>query len=452
MPANHLPKRIRQLAGRRRPHAFGAIVLVSAVGHAGPPCADEWTITPTPNVGDSVTRLTSVTSRSAGDAWAVGLWRDVSGVHGPLALRWNGAAWNETTLPSTAHLGTAPDAAGVEAAPNGDIWVVGGVFAGYPYDNRPLVLRWRGGSWDLVEAVTLRPQTEHPFGPRGGSLVEAAALAHDDIWAVGQAAGFGDAAATTVPLAVHWDGSTWTDVNVPRVANRHHELSDVVAISSDDVWAVGDYRNIGGQFRAVTYHWDGAQWSHVHSPIEDLLSSGLEDIAATGPDDVWALGNASGFGVVVMRWNGAQWNLMPAPPNSGGSLIAVGTNEVWASGWDGFWRWNGTAWEAIAAAVPGATYVIRNGGMEVAEGGGIWCVGFSTLEDGITSSTLAERLTVGTLPGDANGDSAVNFADLNIVLSQFGQSGVSLAGDVTGDGSVNFADLNLVLSNYGFAC
>lgn len=452
MPANHLANRIRPLAHHRRSHAFGALVLVSAVGRAGPPCADEWTITPTPNVGDSVTRLTSVTSRSADDAWAVGLWRDASGVHGPLALHWNGSAWSETALPPTAHLGTSPDAAGVEAASNGDIWVVGSVFAGYPYDNRPLVLRRRGSTWDVVEAVTLRPQTVYPFAARGGSLAEAAALAPDDIWAVGQGAGFGDAGATTVPLAVHWNGSSWTDVDVPRVANRHHELSDVVAISTDDVWAVGDYRNIGGQFRAVTYHWDGEQWSHVPSPIEDLLSSGLEDIAATGPDNVWAIGSASGVGVVVMRWDGAQWSLMPAPPNYGGSLVVTGPNEVWASGWDGFWRWNGSAWDAVPVAVPGATYVLRNGGMEIVEGGDIWCVGFTTLEDGITSSTLAERFTAGTLPGDANGDNTVNFADLNIVLSQFGQSGAGLAGDVNRDGSVNFADLNLVLSAFGSAC
>ncbi len=428
------------------------VVLAPAGALAGAPCA-EWSSLPTPNVGDSVTRLTSVSALSADDAWAVGLWRDVSGVHGPLALRWNGAAWSQAALPETAHLGSSPDTAGVEAASNGDVWVVGSVFAGYPYDNRPLVLRWRNGSWDSVEAVTLRPQTVHPFAPRGGRLTEAAALAPDDIWAVGQAAGFGDAGATMVPLAVHWDGSGWTDVEVPRIANRHHELTDVVAISADDVWAVGDYRNIGGSFRAVTYHWDGAGWSHVPSPIEEFPSSGLEDVVATGPNDVWALGSASGVGVVVMHWDGDQWSLVPSPPNSGGSLAAVGPDEVWASGWDGFWRWDGSVWNEAPAAAPGSTYVIRNGGMEIVAARSVWCVGYWTLEDGITSSTLAELLAAtGLLAGDANGDHVVNFADLNIVLSQFGQSGPGLAGDVTGDGSVNFADLNVVLSAFGATC
>jgi len=57
-------------------------------------------------------------------------------------------------------------------------------------------------------------------------------------------------------------------------------------------------------------------------------------------------------------------------------------------------------------------------------------------------------------PGDANGDEGVTYTDINLVLSQFGQSGPvgSLAGDVTGDGAVNFTDLNIVLSAFNSAC
>ncbi len=51
--------------------------------------------------------------------------------------------------------------------------------------------------------------------------------------------------------------------------------------------------------------------------------------------------------------------------------------------------------------------------------------------------------------GDVNGDGTVNFADLNVVLSQFGSSGAGLQGDIDGDGTVGFSDLNIVLSNFG---
>jgi hypothetical protein len=56
--------------------------------------------------------------------------------------------------------------------------------------------------------------------------------------------------------------------------------------------------------------------------------------------------------------------------------------------------------------------------------------------------------------GDANGDGSVTFADLNLVLANFGAAGVpgAVPGDVNRDGVVNFADLNLTLSNFGVAC
>jgi hypothetical protein len=52
-------------------------------------------------------------------------------------------------------------------------------------------------------------------------------------------------------------------------------------------------------------------------------------------------------------------------------------------------------------------------------------------------------------PADLNTDGAIDFTDLNIVLSAWGQSGPDLAGDVDGDGFVGFADVNAVLSGYG---
>ncbi len=62
---------------------------------------------------------------------------------------------------------------------------------------------------------------------------------------------------------------------------------------------------------------------------------------------------------------------------------------------------------------------------------------------------LAYRVGCDSIPGDVNGDGVVNFADLNIVLSNFGQTGAGIPGDADGDGDVDFADLNIVLSNFG---
>ena len=60
-------------------------------------------------------------------------------------------------------------------------------------------------------------------------------------------------------------------------------------------------------------------------------------------------------------------------------------------------------------------------------------------------------------PGDANLDGAVNFADLSVLLSNFGQFSLPpfpavRDGDVNADHRVDFTDLSIVLANFGQVC
>ncbi|MCA9310045.1 MAG: hypothetical protein KDA21_02505, partial [Phycisphaerales bacterium] len=58
-----------------------------------------------------------------------------------------------------------------------------------------------------------------------------------------------------------------------------------------------------------------------------------------------------------------------------------------------------------------------------------------------------------TCAGDADGDNAVTFADLNLILAEWGNAVEPWSmGDVTGDGLVNFADINLTLDAWGEGC
>ena len=58
-------------------------------------------------------------------------------------------------------------------------------------------------------------------------------------------------------------------------------------------------------------------------------------------------------------------------------------------------------------------------------------------------------VTLTVLPGDANVDGTTNGTDLNIMLSNYNQTGMDWAqGDFNGDGTVNGSDLNTILSNY----
>ena len=61
-----------------------------------------------------------------------------------------------------------------------------------------------------------------------------------------------------------------------------------------------------------------------------------------------------------------------------------------------------------------------------------------------------EQCETTTCPGDTDGNNAVDLADLNNVLFNFGGPGP--LGDVNSSGGVDLADLNLVLFNFGTSC
>ncbi|MCA9310353.1 MAG: hypothetical protein KDA21_04055, partial [Phycisphaerales bacterium] len=76
-----------------------------------------------------------------------------------------------------------------------------------------------------------------------------------------------------------------------------------------------------------------------------------------------------------------------------------------------------------------------------------------TLTDLVGSGTLTLSDGLPRCPLDANCDNLVNFFDLELILTQWGQPTPNgYAGDLSGDGFVNFADLNEVLEAWGEGC
>ncbi len=79
---------------------------------------------------------------------------------------------------------------------------------------------------------------------------------------------------------------------------------------------------------------------------------------------------------------------------------------------------------------------------------------FQTQDALLLVDNISMRGYFRTCSGDANGNGAVTFEDLNAVLSNFGVSAAAgfPTGDVTNDQAVNFADLNATLSAFGASC
>ena len=130
-------------------------------------------------------------------------------------------------------------------------------------------------------------------GNRLDELMGVDAASGTDAWAVGWDAS-ADAPDLRLPLAVHWDGSAWTQTPMPALEGLSTELSGVATTAADQAWAVGTTRNpITLRDRFVVYRWNGVEWAIVRRGPETGARSTLHAISAAAPNDIWAVGISS---------------------------------------------------------------------------------------------------------------------------------------------------------------
>ena len=145
-------------------------------------------------------------------------------------------------------------------------------------------------------------------------------------------------------------------------------LSDIDAVASDDIWAVGTRFTKAFDDRTLTLHWNGTTWSRVASPNAGPASAAndLVSVSAVGTDDVWAVG-LRGLKSLALHWDGTAWAVVASPTPEGiadlAAVVALATDDVWAVG--GFVdhtanavrtlveHWDGTGWSVVASANKG---------------------------------------------------------------------------------------------------
>ncbi len=216
----------------------------------------------------------------------------------------------------------------------------------------------------------------------------------------------------------------------------------------------------GATLNASSFDWDldgdgSFETLGQPQPIRQYVSNGVYDIAMRVTDN---FGSASTDHITVTVF-GAVTDLASVAPNAGaqGQSVPVtltGVNlrnltaaHVSVSG-------SGVSVSGLASSNPDGTVVT---GLQffVAPGAALGArdvtVSNSDGSDTLVGAFTVQMSTVGCT-GDVNGDGEVDFADLNIVLGQFNQTGTGLQGDIDGDGDVDFADLNALLSVYNTSC
>ena len=274
-----------------------------------------WIETPVPQPSTlrNSQNLQDVVSIGANFAIAVGAHRPAVGASQSVAVRWDGDEWSLMDAPFV-NGGSTFEAIGRAGA---DVWTVGGKFSELPppaASGYPLAAKLEGGEWTVhfvPPRATVGSQSKNTL--RG---IEGASA--NDAWAVGFAEQSGaDDPFGPAAMAAHWNGSTWTQVDLfPLLDSTDFSgLEDLAAIATDDVWAVGyDYDLTRQLTIPLILHWDGSAWTKAAVPTFDF-SAELRAVAARGPDDVYAAGtqpDANGIPhALMLHYDGSSWSAIP---------------------------------------------------------------------------------------------------------------------------------------------
>lgn len=287
------------------------------------------------------------------------------------------------------------------------LWAVGTCHDGSPITDRHTPrLGWR----------------QHATGI-SGDLLSVAAVTTGDVWAVGTK--------NEQPLAVHWDGTSWSEVATASLepGTVGGQLAGVTAISSDDVWAVG-WRDLPiSRERTLVEHWDGHSWQIVPSPNLSTRRNELLNIVPVPghPGVQWAVGFRQRRGAtrpLVLRRRGKTWSAIRSLPRLGRGLPLVARGLLYggaATGAPGgLWlvgvsyrssgraeplvfRRGRTGWRLVQASAGGAYAREFNAATVIPGTTRLWAVGAGPLGglverwDGTTWVRIASPAGVGSL-------------------------------------------------------
>lgn len=258
------------------------------------------------------------------------------------------------------------------------------------------------GAWSVVKSPNPGQQINILYG--------TATISSNNIWAVGTADQSGTAGLYQT-LTQHWNGSSWSVVKSPDPggSGNPNVLQSAAVVSSNDIWAVGNYET-NGHYQALAEHWNGTNWSAITTPsLGYRVNNYLNGVAAISTGDVWAAGyyqSSSGYKTLIEQWNGTKWSVVKSPnavsDNYLNALVAISANNIWAVGGSGTVyypvftahtlteQWNGTRWNIVPSSNPGtgANTLYAAAAVDASH---VWAVGtFGSTGGSWYSHTLSE--------------------------------------------------------------
>jgi len=287
--------------------AWATGIYVQASGHTGRALTmrwngSKWTIVPAANPGSADDMLFSVAAVSDSDVWAVGAYDGSSGYFHPLIEHWNGHRWAAVSIRGigSAALGSLSSV----TSSAGGVWATGQL-SGQGSD-RQVVLHLAGGHWTVVSAHQVRT----PGGAIADAYPNSIADSPAGLWIAGndRAGHSGFSALVEGP-----SGHGLSEVGTPDPTPQDNYLQAIAPVNGGkDAWAVGDDVPVSTENAAslIEYGSVSGGWRTVPSPDPSANGNNILDgIFAVSSTDVWAVGEWDGQGgmrTLIMHYTGGS--------------------------------------------------------------------------------------------------------------------------------------------------
>jgi hypothetical protein len=139
-------------------------------------------------------------------------------------------------------------------------------------------------------------------------------------------------------LVLHWTRRTWVTSATPKTSTGV-ALNGVTAVSSGNVWAVGQSVTGSGLYRAYALHWNGRRWASVSlSRRQGTGDWQLNSVVPTKDRQLVAVGSDTLAGAprsaLYALWTGRSWSISDGPRDAAELNVVAfdGRHTTWAVG------------------------------------------------------------------------------------------------------------------------
>lgn len=273
----------------------------------------EWKIQSSPSPGVTGSELNGVSCLSSSECTAVGYaWNSGPPVtRQTLVVRWNGSEWKTQT---SANQGSSSVLASVSCA-SSTFCMATGQYEESAGKWAPLTERWNGTTWSLQTAVK-------PSGATMSWFHDVSCTSSTACTAVGDKE-INATTHETQTMAQRWNGSSWSLQTTPNPEAVDRDLESVSCTATTACTATGFFIASSGGETPMALRWNGSTWTLQILPLPSgsskARSRGVSCVAGRGCQGVGQFTNSSS---VVVPLAEADWRKAgPSATTSAASSI-----------------------------------------------------------------------------------------------------------------------------------